>query len=126
MWPGVPRSGGGAYPILASTEILHEGGDSWAEVGSLPQALIGLKAVSINNEIIATGDMSNECMVTDPGIGTGGQCCWDDEDWAPDTATSAAVYRFDPVWQEWAQVGEMQQPRSYHGMGVVSGADMQH
>ena len=65
-------------------------------------------------------------MVTDPGIGTGGQCCWDDEDWDPDTATSAAVYRFDPVRQEWAQVGEIQQPRSYHGMGVVSAADMQH
>ena len=54
-------------------------------------------------------------------LGTGGSCCWDDE-----VATSAAVYRFDPAWLEWAQVGELQQPRSYHGMGVVSVVDMQH
>ena len=54
-------------------------------------------------------------------LGAGGSCCWDDE-----VATSAAVYRFGLVWLEWAQVGELQQPRSYHGMRVVSVADMQH
>ena len=65
-------------------------------------------------------------MYGDLTLETGGQCCWDDEDWDPDTATSAAVYRFDPEWLKWTQVAEMQQPRSYHGMGVVSVADMQH
>ena len=56
--------GGGAYDlmgdhtIVATTEILHEGGDSWTQVGSLPQAMIGLRAVSINNGIIATGDIN--------------------------------------------------------------------
>ena len=67
--------GGGAYDltgqhtIVATTEILHEGGDSWTQVGSLPQALIGLRAVSINNGIIATGDIytMNDCIVTDSG-----------------------------------------------------------
>ena len=55
--------GGGGTPhrLLDTTEILHEGGDSWAEVGSLPQPLIALKSVSINNEIIATGD--NDPMI---------------------------------------------------------------
>ena len=47
----------GQHTIVATTEILHEGGDSWTQVGSLPQAMIGLKAVSINNGIIATGDI---------------------------------------------------------------------
>ena len=67
--------GGGAYDlmgdhtIVATTEILHEGGDSWTQVGSLPQAMIGLRAVSINNGIIATGDIytMKDCMVTDSG-----------------------------------------------------------
>ena len=67
--------GGGAYDlmgdhtIVATTEILHEGGDSWTRVGSLPQAMIGLRAVSINNGIIATGDIytMKDCMVTDSG-----------------------------------------------------------
>ena len=62
-------------------------------------------------------------MVTDPGTGTGGSCCWEPDE---EITTSAAVYRFDPVWLEWTQVAEMQQPRSYHAMGVVSVANMQH
>ena len=59
----------GDHTIVATTEILYEGGDSWTQVGSLPQAMIGLKAVSINNGIIATGDINtmNDCMVTDSG-----------------------------------------------------------
>ena len=45
----VGGGGGSPHGPLDTTEILYEGGDSWAEGGALPQALITLKAVSINN-----------------------------------------------------------------------------
>ena len=44
---------GGTY--LSSTEVLTAGGDKWTFAGELPHALRGIKAVSINNAIIATG-----------------------------------------------------------------------
>ena len=43
-------------PPVASTELLLHGDSSWTQVGSLPHSLYGLKAVSLNNDVIATGD----------------------------------------------------------------------
>ena len=43
-------------PPIASTELLLHGDSSWTQVGPLPHSLYGLKAVSLNNDVIATGD----------------------------------------------------------------------
>ena len=42
---------------LSSTEILTEGSQSWRIVGPLPNAVSGLRGVSINNRIIMTGNI---------------------------------------------------------------------
>ena len=41
---------------LASTEMLVAGAASWVEAAPLPLAVEGLRAVSINNMIISTGE----------------------------------------------------------------------
>ena len=41
---------------LSSTEILTHGDSKWTDVGPLPFALFGLKGVSLNNNIIMTGN----------------------------------------------------------------------
>ena len=41
---------------LASTEMLVAGASSWVEAAPLPLAMEGLRAVSINNMIISTGE----------------------------------------------------------------------
>ena len=55
---------------LASTELLVEGTLSWTKVAPLPRALQGLDIVSINNQVILTGestrwDRSVRCKRTD-------------------------------------------------------------
>ena len=42
---------------LSSTETLIKGGSSWTVVGELPRAVEGLRAVSIDNTIVVTGDI---------------------------------------------------------------------
>ena len=41
---------------LASTELLVEGASSWTKAEPLPRALQGLDIVSINNQVILTGE----------------------------------------------------------------------
>ena len=41
---------------LASTELLVEGAPSWTKAAPLPRALQGLDIVSINNQVILTGE----------------------------------------------------------------------
>ena len=41
---------------LASTELLVAGAHSWVEAAPLPLAVEGLRAVSINNMVISTGE----------------------------------------------------------------------
>ena len=43
---------------LSSTELLVAGARSWVEAAPLPLAVEGLRAVSINNMIISTGEES--------------------------------------------------------------------
>ena len=55
---------------LASTELLVEGAPSWTKAAPLPRALQGLDIVSINNQVILTGestrwDRSVRCKRTD-------------------------------------------------------------
>ena len=42
---------------LSSTETLVEGSEAWTEVGELPVAIIGLRGVSLNNNIFMTGNI---------------------------------------------------------------------
>ena len=58
------------FSTLASTELLVEGAPSWTKVAPLPRALQGLDIVSINNQVILTGestrwDRSVRCKRTD-------------------------------------------------------------
>ena len=48
---------GGYFGILdrADTEILVHGASAWARAGPLPQGVSGIRAVSVDNSIIATG-----------------------------------------------------------------------
>ena len=48
---------GGYFGILnrADTEILVHGASVWARAGPLPQGVSGIRAVSVDNSIIATG-----------------------------------------------------------------------
>ena len=49
--------GFGSISNLVSTEVLIVGSGSWRQVGDLPTVPIrGLQGVSINNNIIMTGD----------------------------------------------------------------------
>ena len=42
---------------LSSTEVLTNGDNSWKVVGELPQTMSGMRAVSIANTIIVTGNI---------------------------------------------------------------------
>ena len=44
---------------LSSTEILTKGGNSWETIGSLPRAMSGVRAISIDNTIIVTGNIKS-------------------------------------------------------------------
>ena len=50
----------GIYDYLSSTEVLTKGGNSWQTIGSLPRALTYLRAVSIDDSIIVTGNTITE------------------------------------------------------------------
>ena len=49
----------GFHTRTTSTEILIEGSNSWVEAGALPYAPSGMAAVSINNNVIVTGDLKS-------------------------------------------------------------------
>ena len=49
-------TGGYLTAPLASTELLVEGAYTWAEAGPLPIARYGLRAASVNNHVIVTGE----------------------------------------------------------------------
>ena len=48
---------------LASTELLVEGAYTWAEAAPLPIARYGLRAASVNNHVIVTGEV---CVQSNP------------------------------------------------------------
>ena len=50
-------TGGGPEPYTASTELLVEGEAGWRLSGPLPRAVMGLRAASINNMVIATSEV---------------------------------------------------------------------
>ena len=44
-----------SHAYLATTELLVHGHQSWVHSGALPHAAYGIRAVSLNNHVIATG-----------------------------------------------------------------------
>ena len=40
---------------LSSTEILIEGEHHWKPAGSLPRSMVGMRAVTVDNNVILTG-----------------------------------------------------------------------
>ena len=51
-------TGGYNYPDkLSSTETLVDGAEAWTFAGELPVAMLGLRGVSLNNDIFMTGNI---------------------------------------------------------------------
>lgn len=99
----------------ASTELLVHGDSSWSEAGPLPVAMTGLRVVSLNNQIISTGENISRYRpkITNPHLGG-----WDG------TVKFKTIVKFDTISLSWTQVGEMTKSRSYHGASVVKVKDV--
>ena len=109
-------TGGGPEPYTASTELLVEGEAGWRLSGPLPRAVMGLRAASINNMVIATGEVIIiEKIVDDPVSSSGGT---DGVFW------SDSILQFSPATQDWAQVAVMEVARAAHAVSVVTEDDI--
>ena len=106
-------TGGGPEPYTASTELLVEGEAGWRLSGPLPRAVMGLRAASINNMVIATGGVIiiTSLIVDDPVSSSGGT---DGVFW------SDSILQFSPATQDWAQVAVMEVARAAHAVSVVT------
>ena len=62
-------TGAPSYSTIDSTEVLTHGAQAWSYAGPLPRAMSGLRAVSIDNMVISTGeiilDITHNCHVID-------------------------------------------------------------
>ena len=103
------------FSSLSSTEVLLQGAAQWMEVGALPVATQGLRAVSFNNKILVAGEIMLEFQGILYHFVAGG--------WA--NYTQDSILQFDNLFMEWFQVGQLQAARSYHGLGVVNVEDIQ-
>ena len=52
-------AGGHSSYRLDSTEMLLHGASSWTEAGPLPHAISGLQVVSLDNQVISTGEFTS-------------------------------------------------------------------
>lgn len=102
------------FSSLSSTEVLVQGAAQWMEVGSLPVATQGLRAVSFNNKILVAGEIMLQLQRKYHFVSGG---------WA--NYTQDSILQFDNLFMEWFQVGQLQAARSYHGLGVVNVKDIQ-
>jgi len=82
------------YNNLASTESLLIGDASWQIAGSLPNAVNGIRGVSISNKIFLTGGYS----------------------WG---VYFDSVLEFNEETRDWKLVGHLSEPRGNHGASVV-------
>ena len=48
---------------LDTTELLVHGASAWTKAGPLPQAMYGLQVVSLDNQIISTGEFISNHML---------------------------------------------------------------
>ena len=49
-------AGGNRLPAAVSTELLTDGASAWTESAPLPSAMFGLQIVSVDNNVISTGE----------------------------------------------------------------------
>ena len=107
---------GGQNTLTASTELLVQGAAGWTEAGPLPHKMYGLRTVSINNAVIATGQpsmfffhldtiLSFLCIAGGYNYKTG--------------VTYDTILKFDAIGLVWSEVGRMRQPRTMHGASVA-------
>merc|ERR1711915_120325 len=87
-------AGGYNSDYLKSTETLIIGSASWQTAGSLPNAVYGIRGVSISNKIILTGGYNNGEYL-DP------------------------VLEFNQETRDWKLVGHLSEPRNLHAASVV-------
>jgi len=81
---------------ITSTEILPESASTWSFVGELPEAVSGIKGLTLNNNIFMTGGNIYH------------------------KSNSNQILKFDQENQEWKFVeGKLHDARSGHGMSVV-------
>ena len=105
---------------LASTELLVEGASSWTKAAPLPRALQGLDIVSINNQVILTGESST--ILTIPLLLLSHLITITGDPDADASGTNyyqTAVLQLDPTTLSWRRVGELQQARTWHRTGVI-------
>jgi len=86
-------AGGYNSDYLKSTETLIIGSASWQTAGSLPNAVRGIRGVSISNKIILTGGYSGQYLDT--------------------------VLEFNQETRDWKLVGHLSEPRDFHAASVV-------
>ena len=104
-------TGGWNRNFLSSTETLVEEADVWVEVGDLPVAMWGLQGVSLNNNVLMTGNIIIQhqhifCEITGGFDGI--------------RSHHDFILQFNPEDGSWLQVGQLQNARSYHGVSVVN------
>jgi len=80
---------------LDSTESLLIGDSSWQTEGSLPNAVHGIKGVSISNKIFLTGGYYRSLGYSD------------------------SVLEFNQETRDWKLVGHLSKPRGFHAASVV-------
>ena len=107
---------GGQNTLTASTELLVQGAAGWTEAGPLPHKMYGLRTVSINNAVIATGQPSMFffhldtilfflCIAGGYNYKTG--------------VTYDTILKFDPISLVWTEVGRLRQARTMHAASVA-------
>ena len=98
-----------------------EGSSSWTiAAGELPVAIYGLRAVSVNNRVLITGNQHcNEAIISYNYYSniTGG-LHFESVSYQDD------VLEFRKEDQSWTRIGKMSVGRSSHGVSVVNAADV--
>ena len=106
-----------------TTELLEEGARGWTLTSPLPRQSYGIRVVSLDNRVLATGSIHRGrhntrikvCFDTTGGFSgsRGGGIYYD------------SILELNTTSLDWAQVGTMKTRRQSHGVSVVNFADIQ-
>jgi len=83
---------GGNY--LATTEIMSSGSGGWKSVGRLPSVRHSPRGITVANRIFVTGGWNGTHSIGD-------------------------ILQFDPISNEWMEIGQMNQSRNGHAVSVI-------
>merc|ERR1711976_555585 len=86
----------GVNEATSSTEVYVEGASAWTRGPELPRALLGLRGVSVNNEVLMIG---------------GGKFLSDAND---------SILKFNPTIPSWTNVGNLAEGRAAHAASKVN------